>query len=110
VPNGRPGPTPNVPDSLPSGYTSVAPVSGTPIDREKLLSIGHLRRGRTRAKVREGREHHETGKPFKATTDELGNTTTEHATKDDRVDIRVRVKPIHLNFCAAPVTIQTDSQ
>jgi hypothetical protein len=56
-----------------------------------MRSIGVLRGGRSRsATVTEGRAHPETGVPFKATTDERGNTTTEHATKDDRVDVMVR--------------------
>lgn len=56
--------------------------------REKLLSIGYLSRGRSRAQVREGRRGD--GIRVKATTDEAGNTVTEHATKDDRVDVTVR--------------------
>lgn len=69
--------------------------------RDRLLGIGHLRGGRTRPRVREGRSHPETGVPFKATTDELGATTTEHATQDDRVDVTV----------AAPhVRVQTRTQ
>ncbi len=49
----------------------------TPIDREKLLSIGVLR-GRSRY-----------GKDFsKSVTDELGNTVTEHW--DDRQDVVIR--------------------
>jgi hypothetical protein len=63
---------------------------GTPIDLNKLRSLGYLGLGRTRDRVVEGRSHPETGVPFKATTDELGNTTTEHATRDDRVDVHVR--------------------
>lgn len=51
---------------------------GTPIDRDKLLSIGYLA----------GRSRH--GKQFrKAQTDEFGNTVTEHW--DDRQDVTVRV-------------------
>lgn len=55
--------------------------------REKLLSIGYLPKGRTRARVREGRVD---GHKVKVTTDEHGNTTTEHDTKDDRVDVKIR--------------------
>ena len=43
---------------------------------------------RTRSTVVEGRR--EDGVRVKATTDELGHTVTEHATKDDRVDVTVR--------------------
>lgn len=64
----------------------------TPIDREKLLSLGYLARGRTRDRVREGRR--EDGVRVKSTTDELGNTVTEHATKDDRVDVAVQPQTI----------------
>jgi hypothetical protein len=65
------------------------PGHGTPVDIEKMRSLSVLGR-RTRPQVREGRQHPETGVAFKATTDELGNTTTEHATKDERVDVLVR--------------------
>lgn len=63
------------------------PEHGTPIDIIKLrsLSIGR----RTRTVVREGREHPETGRPWKATTTDAG-TQVEHNTKDDRVDAYVR--------------------
>jgi hypothetical protein len=51
---------------------------GTPIDREKMLSIGVISK-RTRPIVREGREHNDSGLPYKAVTDEGGNTVTEHS-------------------------------
>lgn len=76
---------------------------GTPIDREKLLSLGVISR-RTGNKVREGREHPETGRPYKATTDELGATVTEHSTAgrapgvSDRQDVNVRPKAVHLKI------------
>lgn len=66
----------------------------TPIDRDKLLSIGYLARGRTRNQVREGRRSD--GIRVKAVTDEAGNTVTEHATKDDRVDVTVRPSTVEL--------------
>jgi hypothetical protein len=56
---------------------------------EKLRSIGVISR-RTRPVVREGREHPESGARWKSVTDEAGTTTTEHATRDDRVDAVVR--------------------
>jgi hypothetical protein len=60
---------------------------GTPIDRAKLLSlVVGSRRHRTR--VEEGRSHPETGLPFKATTDELGNTVTEHGRAGSAVSER----------------------
>lgn len=67
------------------------PGHGTPIDVEKLrsLQIG----SRTRETVLEGRQHPETGRPWKSTTTEAG-TVTEHATRDDRVDAVARVATI----------------
>lgn len=67
----------------------------TPIDREKLLSLGYLARGRTRDRVHEGRRAD--GIRVKATTDELGNTTTEHAVKGDRVDVHIRPETIRVH-------------
>jgi hypothetical protein len=69
------------------------PGHGTPIDLARLrtLMVG----SRTRTTVREGREHPETGVPWKATTTEAG-TTIEHATRDDRVDVRVRPETLRV--------------
>jgi hypothetical protein len=67
--------------------------------REKLLSIGVLSRGRTRDRVREGRD--DAGYRTKATTDELGNTVTEHADPTDRVDVTVR--PPHVRLVSQEV-------
>jgi hypothetical protein len=47
------------------------------LDLERLRSIGHISR-RTRSRSRSGREHPESGLPYKTTTDELGNDVTEH--------------------------------
>lgn len=69
------------------------PGHGTPIDREKLLSLGYLARGRTRAGITEGRAHPETGRPFKTVETEVGSVT-EHATRDDRVDAVAKVDTI----------------
>lgn len=60
---------------------------GTPIDLDKLRSIGVISR-RTRAVVTEGRRPD--GVRVKSTTDELGNTVTEHAVKGDRQDVHIR--------------------
>lgn len=61
--------------------------------RDRLLSVGYLSKGRTRARVREGREHPESGKPYKATKDELGNVVTEHGARgsgvSDRQDVSI---------------------
>lgn len=73
----------------------------TPIDREKLLSLGVISK-RSRPIVREGREHPETGKAWKSTSDEAGNTVTEHAGKDDRVDVAVRPETIRFNAKELP--------
>ncbi len=58
--------------------------------RDKLLSLGVISR-RTGSTVREGRRPD--GVRIKATTDELGNTVTEHAV-GDRQDVVVRPQTI----------------
>jgi hypothetical protein len=64
-------------------------------DREKMRSI---RVGsRTRARTREYRDPAD-GHRIKATRDELGHITTEHATKDDRVDIDIRPPTVNLGI------------
>lgn len=63
---------------------------GTPIDLEKLRSLAVISR-RTGSQVREGRRAD--GVRVKATTDELGNTVTEHA-KGDRQDVHIRAPRI----------------
>lgn len=60
----------------------------TPIDLEKLRSIGYIGR-RTRPQVKEWRS--DDGEWHKATRDELNNTITEHA-RGDRQDVHVRVQ------------------
>jgi len=55
---------------------------------EKVRSIGYLSTGRTRAVISEGRSHPETGAAWKKITTEAGSTT-EHNTRDDRVDATV---------------------
>lgn len=62
--------------------------------RDRLLSIGVISK-RSRPVVREGREHPETGKAWKAVTDEAG-TVTEHDTKDDRFDVLVTPQTVQL--------------
>jgi hypothetical protein len=57
----------------------------TPIDREKLLSIGYLGR-RTRPAVKEWKTGD--GERHKATRDELGHTITQHA-RGDRQDVHI---------------------
>jgi hypothetical protein len=69
---------------------------GTPIDREKLLSLSYLSRGRTRNRVREGRDA--TGDRFKAVTDELGNTVTQRG--NDRQDVTIRAPRVAVTATA----------
>jgi hypothetical protein len=75
---------------------------GTPIDRAKMASIGVISK-RTRPKVVEGREHPDSGRPFKAVTDELG-TVTEHSAPgaapgvSDRQDVNVTPKAITMKL------------
>jgi hypothetical protein len=61
--------------------------------RDKLRTIGVIstRSGPT---VREGRRPD--GVRVKATTDESGTTTTEHATRDDRVDVTIRAPHVRV--------------
>jgi hypothetical protein len=74
---------------------------GTPVDLDKLRSIGVISK-RTKPEVSEGREHPESGKPFKSTTDELGNTVTEHSGSgaapgvSERQDVVIRPQTIHV--------------
>lgn len=66
---------------------------GTPIDLDKLRSLAVISR-RSGDRVREGRRAD--GVRVKATTDEAGNTVTEHAVKGDRVDVTVRPDTVRL--------------
>lgn len=65
--------------------------------REKLLTIGVISR-RTRPVITEGRQHPESGLPYKSVTDELNNTVTEHSGSgrapgvSDRQDVMIRPK------------------
>lgn len=61
----------------------------TPIDREKLRTVGTISR-RTGDRVREW--HDDSGR-HKAVTDELGNTVTQHAA-GDRQDVLIRAPRI----------------
>jgi hypothetical protein len=59
---------------------------------ERMRSIGVISK-RTRPRVTEGRQHPESGVPFKTTETEAGSVT-EHATRNDRVDAVARVDTI----------------
>lgn len=72
---------------------------GTPIDREKMRSIGVVGK-LTRDTVTEGRRAD--GVRIKATTDQLGNTTTEHA-KGDRVDVNIRAPHVTIKAVTGEV-------
>lgn len=68
----------------------------TPIDREKLLSIGYLSGGRSKPRAREYRDEMD-GHRIKATTDDAGNEVIQHDTKDDRQDVILHPKTINLD-------------
>jgi hypothetical protein len=74
------------------------------VDLEKLRSVGQLRGGRTGDRSTSGREHPESGLPFKATTDELGNTVTEHGDPASgvsaRQDVEIRPDTVQAGFGA----------
>jgi len=67
--------------------------------RDKLLSVGVLKGGRTRPMIEEYRDDRD-GHRIKATTDELGNTVTEHDVKGDRQDVMIRPQTLktHLSL------------
>lgn len=68
---------------------------------ERMRSVGHLSGGRTRDRVTEGREHPDSGKPFKAVQDELGHTVTEHGAAgsgvSDRQDVHINAQTVQVN-------------
>jgi hypothetical protein len=72
--------------------------------QEKIRSIGHLSRGRTQSRIREGRSHPESGEPYKATQDELGHVVTEHGKAgsgvSDRQDVLIHAETVHLDLRA----------
>jgi len=71
-------------------------------DRERWRSVGYLSKGQTRSRSRSGREHPESGEPFKVTRDELGNDTTEHGKAgsgvSDRQDVHIHAETVHLDL------------
>lgn len=71
--------------------------------RDRLLGIGVISR-RTRDQVREWRSSD--GERHKATVDQLGNTTTQHA-RGDRQDVLVRAETVRVSVPAA--SIRTDT-
>ncbi len=74
----------------------------TDIDLEKLRSIGHLSGGRTMSRSKSGREHPESGEPYKTTKDELGNYVTEHGKRgsglSDRQDVDIHPETVRYDL------------
>lgn len=65
----------------------------TPEKLEAMRSVGFLSRGRTGPRVREYRT--ESSGRVKETTDELGNTVTQHA-RGDRQDVHIKAPQIQI--------------
>jgi hypothetical protein len=74
------------------------------LDLGKLRSIGHLKGGRTMSRSTSGREHPDSGLPYQAVTDELGNTVTEHGAAgtglSQRQDVEIRPAPVTVDLRA----------
>jgi len=72
------------------------------LDLEKLRSIGHLSKGRTMSRSKSGREHPETGLPYKTTRDELGNDVIEHGKAgsglSERQDVMIRPETVRIDM------------
>jgi hypothetical protein len=66
--------------------------------RDRLLSVGFVKGGRSRARVEETRDP-DTGARTKAVTDELNNTVTEHTRPgtgvSHRQDVMIRPDTVH---------------
>ena len=75
------------------------------LDLEKLRSIGHLSKGQTQSRSKSGREHPDSGEPFKRTKDELGNYVTEHGKArpgvSDRQDADIRPETLRVDLRGA---------
>ena len=71
------------------------------LDLEKLRSIGHVSR-LTRSRSKSGREHPDSGEPYKVTRDELGHDTTEHGKRgagvSDRQDVEIHAQTVHADL------------
>ena len=81
-------------------------MTAVPFDLAKLRSIGHLSRGRTMSRSTSGREHPDSGLPYKVTTDEHGNDVTEHgrpgAGVSERQDVEIRAETVHYDMRGGP--------
>lgn len=61
----------------------------------KLKTVGVMQRSwRTKDQIEEGRNMD--GDRTKATTDQLGNTVTEHNNDQDRVDVTIRPETVNM--------------
>jgi hypothetical protein len=74
---------------------------------DKVRTLGVLSGGRTRTRVVEGRQHPQTGVPFKTTITDAGRVT-EHATRDDRVD--AVATPMTVTVTRAQIKEQADGR
>jgi hypothetical protein len=90
---------PRARETEPARRTSLAGLMASDF-LERMRSVGYLSRGRTRDRVREGRSHPDSGKPYKATTDELGGTVTEHGTPGTGVSSRqdAHIRPATITY------------
>lgn len=59
---------------------------------DRMRSIGYLSHGRTKNREVTGREHPDSGKPFRAMQDEAGNVVTEHSEPGSGVSFRQDVE------------------
>lgn len=64
-------------------------------ERLRAKNIGYMGGGRTRDKVVEGRDSD--GARTKATTDQLGNTVTEHNNSKDQVDVLIKAPHVRIS-------------
>ena len=72
---------------------------------DKIRTIGYLSGGRTRSREQSGREHPDSHLPYKAVTDELGTTVTEHSEPGSGVSAR---QDVHIRPDAMRVTMRVD--
>ncbi len=84
-----------------AGMAENPPGKLSPADLDKLRSIGHVSR-LTGSRSKSGREHPDSGEPFKVTRDELGNDVTEHGKAgsgcSDRQDVNIHAETVHYDL------------
>ena len=70
-------------------------------DRDKWRSIGYVSK-RTMSRSKSGREHPDSGEPYKVTRDELGNDVTEHGKRgagvSDRQDVNIHPETVNVDL------------